>query len=79
MAFGILSIVVYCLLNSMPHFIYGPGEDALALTVEGGGVRDEQVIEIYLILKSLIHFFISTAIESIAGSKQQEAFVSNKR
>lgn len=42
MAFGILSIVGYCLLNSMPHFIYGPGEDALSLTVEGGGVRDDQ-------------------------------------
>lgn len=42
MAFGILTIVCYCLLNSTPHFIYGPGEDALALTTEHGGVKDEE-------------------------------------
>lgn len=42
MSFGILAIVVYCLLNSTPHFLYGPGEDALSLTTEYGGVKDEQ-------------------------------------
>jgi len=42
MAFGILTIVIYCLMNVMPHFLYGPGEDALALTVEHGGVRDDE-------------------------------------
>lgn len=42
MAFGIVTIVIYCLLNSAPHFIYGPGEDALSLTVEHGGVKDDQ-------------------------------------
>lgn len=42
MAFGIVTIVIYCLMNAAPHLIYGPGEDALALTVENGGVRDEE-------------------------------------
>lgn len=42
MAFGILTIVIYCLMNVTPHFIYGPGEDALSLTVEHGGVRDDE-------------------------------------
>ncbi|KAJ6641301.1 Solute carrier organic anion transporter family member 74D, partial [Pseudolycoriella hygida] len=41
-AIGILSIVTYCLLSAIPHFIYGPGEDALLLTVEYGAVRDEE-------------------------------------
>lgn len=30
------------MMNAAPHLIYGPGEDALALTVEHGGVRDEE-------------------------------------
>lgn len=41
MAVGILTIVIYCLLNAVPHFLYGPGEDALSLTVEHGGVKDD--------------------------------------
>lgn len=43
MAFGILTIVIYCLMNGLPHFIYGPGEDALSLTVEYGAVKDDEV------------------------------------
>jgi solute carrier organic anion transporter family, member 5A len=42
MAFGIVTIVIYCLMNAAPHFIYGPGENALALTVEHGAIRDEE-------------------------------------
>lgn len=42
MAFGIITIVIYCLMNSMPHFLYGPGDDALSLTVEYGGVKDDE-------------------------------------
>lgn len=42
MAFGIITIVVYCLMNSMPHFLYGPGDDALSLTIEYGGVKDDE-------------------------------------
>lgn len=42
MAFGIITIVIYCAMNSMPHFLYGPGDDALALTVEHGAVRDDE-------------------------------------
>lgn len=41
MALGILTIVIYCLMNVVPHFLYGPGEDALLLTVEHGAVMDD--------------------------------------
>lgn len=42
MAAGVIAMVAYCLLNSAPHFMYGPGDDALALTEEYGGIKDEQ-------------------------------------
>lgn len=34
LGFGLISIILYCLLTSLPHFIYGPGMDALQLTKE---------------------------------------------
>lgn len=34
MAIGLFTIVLFCLLNALPHFLYGPGHDALQLTVE---------------------------------------------
>ncbi|XP_017054222.1 solute carrier organic anion transporter family member 74D [Drosophila ficusphila] len=39
--FGLLTIVCFCVLTTTPHFLYGPGEDALALTSEFGGLPDE--------------------------------------
>jgi hypothetical protein len=39
-ALGIYTVVLYCLMTAMPHLLYGPGEDALALTVEYGGIVD---------------------------------------
>ena len=39
-ALGIYTVVLYCLMSALPHLLYGPGEDALALTVEYGGVID---------------------------------------
>ncbi|EDV35736.1 uncharacterized protein Dana_GF12320 [Drosophila ananassae] len=39
--FGLLTIVLFCVLTTAPHFLYGPGDDALALTSEFGGVPDE--------------------------------------
>ncbi|EDW57236.1 solute carrier organic anion transporter family member 74D [Drosophila virilis] len=39
--FGLLTIVVFCLMTTSPHFLYGPGEDALALTKEFGAQPDE--------------------------------------
>ncbi|XP_026294065.1 solute carrier organic anion transporter family member 74D-like [Frankliniella occidentalis] len=39
-AFGIYTVVLYCLLTALPHLMYGPGEDSLALTVEHGAVFD---------------------------------------
>lgn len=33
-------MALYCFINSAPHFIYGPGEEALSLTEEFGGIRD---------------------------------------
>lgn len=34
--FGLLTIVVFCLLTALPHFLYGPGEESLKLTLEYG-------------------------------------------
>lgn len=33
-AFGVLIQSISCLLTALPHFIYGAGEDAIALTKE---------------------------------------------
>ncbi|KAJ8669937.1 hypothetical protein QAD02_001196 [Eretmocerus hayati] len=35
-AFGIYTVVMFCILTMLPHFLYGPGEDALMLTKEYG-------------------------------------------
>ncbi|XP_005176679.1 solute carrier organic anion transporter family member 74D [Musca domestica] len=40
MGFGLLTLIAFCMLTVTPHFIYGPGEDALSLTKEYGGVSD---------------------------------------
>lgn len=34
MAMGLYTVVAFCLLTALPHLLYGPGEDALTLTVE---------------------------------------------
>lgn len=34
--FGLLTIVMFCLLTALPHLLYGPGEDSLKLTMEFG-------------------------------------------
>ena len=36
-AAGTLLVGLSCFLRLLPHLIYGPGQDALALTVEYGG------------------------------------------
>lgn len=38
-AVGIYTVVLFCLMNALPHFLYGPGEDAFGLTYEYGGSR----------------------------------------
>lgn len=38
---GLTTIVAFCILNMFPHYLYGPGADALALTVEYGAQFDE--------------------------------------
>jgi hypothetical protein len=42
---GLFSIVIFCLINASPHFIYGAGNEALSLTVEFGGERDSESSE----------------------------------
>lgn len=36
MSYGLFGIASYCLMNVLPHIIYGPGTDALQLTEEYG-------------------------------------------
>jgi Na+/melibiose symporter-like transporter len=38
---GMLLIVFYCIMTAMPHFIFGAGEEAFALTAEFGAVRGQ--------------------------------------
>jgi solute carrier organic anion transporter family, member 5A len=38
---GMIAIVFYCIMTAMPHFIFGPGEQAFALTAEYGAVRGQ--------------------------------------
>ncbi|XP_046422578.1 solute carrier organic anion transporter family member 74D isoform X1 [Neodiprion pinetum] len=40
-ALGIYTVVVFCCLTMLPHFMYGPGEDALALTKEHGPLESK--------------------------------------
>ncbi|XP_059613651.1 solute carrier organic anion transporter family member 74D-like [Phlebotomus argentipes] len=40
-AFGLFTIVLFCVLTGLPHIIYGPGENALSLTTEYGATFDE--------------------------------------
>lgn len=39
-ALGLYTVVAFCLMSALPHFLYGPGLDALSLTVEYGGHYD---------------------------------------
>ncbi|CAG9855221.1 unnamed protein product [Phyllotreta striolata] len=34
MAFGMYTVVLFCLITALPHYLYGAGEDALSLTEE---------------------------------------------
>lgn len=34
MALGMYTVVLFCLLTALPHFLYGAGTDALSLTLE---------------------------------------------
>lgn len=40
--FGLLTVVVFCFLTSLPHFLYGPGEQALSLTREFGASENDE-------------------------------------
>jgi hypothetical protein len=44
-AMGIYTVVLYCLMSALPHLLYGPGDDALALTVEYGGIVDKNATQ----------------------------------
>lgn len=44
-AMGIYTVVLYCLMTALPHLLYGPGEDALSLTLEYGGVVDHNATQ----------------------------------
>lgn len=36
--FGLFALVLFCLLTALPHFLYGPGDQARFLTREFGGL-----------------------------------------
>jgi len=42
-AAGTLLVGLSCFMRLLPHLIYGPGQDAIALTVEYGGSYDKTI------------------------------------
>lgn len=46
-AFGVSTIAASCLGIALLHFFYGPGEDALNLTVEYGATFDSNETSLY--------------------------------
>lgn len=36
------AIVAFCLLTSLPHFLYGPGDQARSLTKEFGALENDE-------------------------------------
>jgi hypothetical protein len=47
LAAGLVAIVIFCLLTTLPHFLYGPGQQALSLTREYGSFEnDSRTLEI---------------------------------
>lgn len=51
MSTALFGIALYCLMSALPHFLYGPGEDALKLTKEYGTINDEDENAIFLVEK----------------------------
>ena len=39
--FGLFTITLFCVFSVIPHFLYGPGEQALKLTKEYGGKEND--------------------------------------
>ena len=39
--FGLFTITLFCMINTIPHALYGPGEQALMLTKEYGGMEND--------------------------------------
>lgn len=35
-------MMLYCFIYAAPHFIYGPGDEALSLTEEYGAIKDHE-------------------------------------
>lgn len=42
-AFGLISLTFFCIFSSLPHYIWGPGEQALSLTKEFGANEDSLI------------------------------------
>lgn len=41
--FGGYSVVIFCLMSALPHFIFGPGNDSYDLTKEMGGQKNPNI------------------------------------
>ena len=51
-AFGLIAIVIYCILTALPHFLYGPGQESLSLTVEYRGSKNQQETQEALLVEN---------------------------
>lgn len=46
--FGLLTVVAFCVITALPHFLYGPGEQALSLTKEFGASENDSMTLVVL-------------------------------
>ncbi|KAL7029424.1 hypothetical protein ACKWTF_006241 [Chironomus riparius] len=51
-AFGLIAIVIYCILTASPHFLYGAGQESLSLTVEYRGSKNQQETQEALLVEN---------------------------
>lgn len=42
-AAGLVALTLFCVFSSLPHYLYGPGEQALSLTKEFGANEDSEI------------------------------------
>lgn len=61
-ALGLYTVVAFCILNALPHFLYGPGEDALKLTTEYGDDSSNHNVSYFSLGNSFNHGYFYKSV-----------------
>ncbi|XP_022915464.1 solute carrier organic anion transporter family member 74D [Onthophagus taurus] len=54
MAIGLYTVVLFCLLTALPHWLYGAGKDALFLTIEYGQMDNNNTDKVFELEKKKV-------------------------